>query len=135
MRKLAIHFSILLATLASVAQNKTEENSQKILGDWIFEQFEKTDRSGNMLIVTKTGYVEEVHFVFNPDFTLEVIYNKIKNEKYNWKVNRNKIQISATSDSKNDRIADRFELNFLTACNEVFLEKDELHQGIMLKKK
>ena len=136
MKTLTKYIVLLLITSASIAQNKTQENTEKILGDWVFEQFEHARRSGEMLIVTKTGYVEEVHFIFNRDYTLDVIYSDSKKEKYNWKVNRNQIKISKSNElGQNEKIVDHLEINFLAACNEVFLERNEPHDGIMLKKK
>jgi septum formation inhibitor-activating ATPase MinD len=135
MKTLTKYIVLLLITSVSIAQNKTQENIEKILGDWVFEQFEQARQSGDMLIVTKTGYVDEVHFIFNSDYTLDVIYSDSKKEKYNWKINRYQIKIFPANELiQNEKISDNFEINFLAVCNQVFLERNQPHDGIMLKK-
>ena len=134
MKRLTI---ILLFTISTcVGQSSIEKNTQKLLGNWSFEQFEEAKKEEVVVTVTLTKYVENVSFQFNSDYTLDVIYSDSKKEKYFWKTNSNLIEISPVdSENYNSRIVGEFEIYYMDNISKLYLEiKNKPHHGIMLKK-
>ena len=134
MKRLTI---ILLFTISTcVGQSSIEKNTQKLLGNWSFEQFEEAVKEGVVVTVTLTKYVENVSFQFNSDYTLDVIYSDSKKEKYFWKTNSNLIEISPVdSENYNLRIVGEFEIFYSDNISKLYLQiKNKPHHGIKLKK-
>ncbi len=135
MKTLAIIFLFTISTC--VGQSSIEKNSQKLIGNWTFVQFEEAKKEGVVITVTITKFVENVSFKFNSDSTLEVIYSESKREKYFWKTtNRDLIEITfADSNNYNSRILGLFEIHFLDKISQLYLQREnEPHNDIMLKK-
>ena len=134
MKRLTI---ILLFTISTcVGQSSIEKNTQKLLGNWSFEQFEEAKKEEVVVTVTLTKYVENVSFQFNSDYTLDVIYSDSKKEKYFWKTNSNLIEISPVdSENYNLRIVGEFEIFYSDNISKLYLQiKNKPHHGIKLKK-
>ena len=134
MKRLTI---ILLFTISTcVGQSSIDKNTQKLLGNWSFEQFEEAKKEEVVVTVTLTKYVENVSFQFNSDYTLDVIYSDSKKEKYFWKTNSNLIEISPVdSENYNLRIVGEFEIFYSDNISKLYLQiKNKPHHGIKLKK-
>lgn len=108
---------------------------ERLLGKWQFEQFEEARKSGSSVVVTKTKFAESVVFIFNKDYTLDVVYSDVKTEKYRWQFNRNFIQITSDDlNNQNSPVLGLYSLHYLDKISQLFLQrKNDPHNGIMLK--
>ena len=126
---------LLFAFTNCIGQTSTEKNTEKLLRKWSFMQFEEIHKDGNNVTICTEKAVENVLFIFNSDYTLDVISN-LKKEKYSWKLKKYLIEINSIEpESKNAKILGVFEIKFLDNIFQLFLQrKNESHNGIMLKK-
>lgn len=128
---------IFLTFATCFSQTKTETNVQRLIHKWQFVNFEEADRKDHIVTITKTKFVQDVFFIFNEDFTLDVVYTDKLTEKYLWRIRKNILEITAVEQGlKNPKIEGLYTLIFLDKLPELFLQRlNKPHNGITLIRK
>jgi glycogen debranching enzyme len=127
---------LLFAASISYAQSQTETHTQRLLGKWRFEQFEDVTRSGDKIIVKKTGFAHDsVSFIFNENHTLNVNFSAAESQTFTWTIRKDLLEISSENEKNAyPKIVGVFEVHYLDSVSRLFLQrKNKPHNGIMLK--
>jgi hypothetical protein len=134
MKILKVIFPFILFLLLSF--NNQESDKQKIIGKWSFEEYQEAEKSGSVVTVTLTRYVDAISFEFKSEGGLEVVFSDSKIEYYGFKFKRDMIEIIPESENNfTSDICGTFELSFQDKISKLFLQrKGKPHHGIMLKK-
>ncbi len=119
MKHLTFIFLILLS-LTSLAQNKTEEDYKKIIGEWTLLNREERRWVNNQIEIKDISPIDTVKVSFNSDFSITLKHSNSQEAKFKVKVKSKKIKITQISGKLNDELLEGEFIIILSNDNQNF---------------
>lgn len=125
MRNLTIVLFIFFQ-LTALAQNKVDENYNKIIGEWTLLNRDQRRWVNNQIEITNISPIDTVKVNFNSDYSITLKHSNNGEAKFNVKIKRKKIKIKQISGNKSDKL---LEGEFIIVISKDALNLELVYSG------